>query len=71
MDKSMERAETDRIWPIIETLKWVLNEMLDVSGTNQMHSKCIISVHSKWADYWILCIGPNLWKMKKFARDWR
>jgi hypothetical protein len=22
MDKSMERAETDRIWPIIKTLKW-------------------------------------------------
>jgi len=35
MDKSMERAETDRIWPIIETLKWVLNEILEVNGTNQ------------------------------------
>ena len=35
MDKSMERSETDRIWPIIETLKWVLNEILEVSGTNQ------------------------------------
>jgi hypothetical protein len=35
MDKSMERAETDRIWPIIETLKWVLNEILVVKGTNQ------------------------------------
>jgi hypothetical protein len=35
MDKTMERAETDRLWPIIETLNWVLNEMLEVSGTNQ------------------------------------
>jgi hypothetical protein len=31
MDKTMERAETDRLWPIIETLKWVLNEILVVS----------------------------------------
>jgi hypothetical protein len=36
MDKTMERAETDRLWPIIETLNWVLNEILVVSGTNQM-----------------------------------
>jgi hypothetical protein len=35
MDKTMERSETDRLWPIIETLKWVLNEILMVSGTNQ------------------------------------
>ena len=35
MDEAMERSETDRIWPIIETLKWVLNEILEVSGTNQ------------------------------------
>ena len=31
MDKTMERVETDRLWPIIETLKWVLNEILVVS----------------------------------------
>ena len=31
MDKAMQRAETDRLWPIIETLKWVLNEILVVS----------------------------------------
>jgi hypothetical protein len=31
MDKTIERAETDRLWPIIETLKWVLNEILVVS----------------------------------------
>jgi hypothetical protein len=31
MDKTMLRAETDRLWPIIETLKWVLNEILVVS----------------------------------------
>jgi hypothetical protein len=35
MDKTMLRAETDRLWPIIETLKWVLNEILEVTGTNQ------------------------------------
>jgi hypothetical protein len=35
MDKTMLRAETDRLWPIIETLNWVLNEILVVSGTNQ------------------------------------
>ena len=35
MDNTMLREETDRLWPIIETLKWVLNEMLEVSGTNQ------------------------------------
>jgi hypothetical protein len=34
MDKTMLRAET-RLWPIIETLKWILNEILVVSGTNQ------------------------------------
>jgi hypothetical protein len=28
MNKTMERAETDRLWPIIETLNWVLNEIL-------------------------------------------
>jgi hypothetical protein len=31
MDKTMQRAETDRLWPIIETLKWVLNEILVIS----------------------------------------
>jgi len=36
MDKTMERAETDRLWPIIETLNWVLNEILEVSGSNLM-----------------------------------
>ena len=35
MDKTMERTETDRLWPIIETLNWVLNEILEASGTNQ------------------------------------
>ena len=35
MDRTMERSETDRLWPIIETLNWVLNEILEVSGTNQ------------------------------------
>ncbi len=30
MDRTMERAETDRLWPIIETLNWVLNEILEV-----------------------------------------
>jgi hypothetical protein len=30
MDKTMQRAETARLWPIIETLKWVLNEILEV-----------------------------------------
>ncbi len=25
MDRTMLRAETDRLWPIIETLKWVQN----------------------------------------------
>jgi hypothetical protein len=37
MDKTMLRAET-RLWPIIETLKWILNEILVVSGTNQRNS---------------------------------
>ena len=36
MDKTMERAETDRLWPIIETLNWVLNEILEVSSSNLM-----------------------------------
>jgi hypothetical protein len=35
MDKTMLRAETDRLWPIIETLNWVLYEILVVCGTNQ------------------------------------
>ena len=35
MDRTMERSETDRIWPIIETLKCLLNEILEVSWTNQ------------------------------------
>jgi hypothetical protein len=30
MDRTMERTETDRLWPIIETMKWVLNEILEV-----------------------------------------
>jgi hypothetical protein len=30
MDKTMERAETDRLCPIIETLRWVLNEILEI-----------------------------------------
>jgi hypothetical protein len=33
MDKTMLRAETGRqhyLWPIIETMKWVLNEILVV-----------------------------------------
>ena len=38
MDRTMERSETDRLWPIIETLNWVLNEILEVSGTNQRKS---------------------------------
>jgi hypothetical protein len=35
MDKTIERTETDRLWPFIETLNWVLNEILEVSGINQ------------------------------------
>ena len=31
MDKTMQRSETDRLWPIIETLEWVLNEILEVN----------------------------------------
>ena len=31
MDKTMLRAETDLLWPIIETLKWVQNGILEVS----------------------------------------
>ena len=34
MDKTIQRSETDRLWPIIETLNWVLNEILEVNGTN-------------------------------------
>jgi hypothetical protein len=34
MDKTMLREETDRLWPIIETLNWVLNEILEVNGSN-------------------------------------
>jgi len=34
MDKSMQRAETDRFWSIIELLNWVLNEILEVNGNN-------------------------------------
>ena len=34
MDRTMERAETDRLRQIIETLNWVLNEILEVNGTN-------------------------------------
>jgi hypothetical protein len=28
MDKTQERAVTDRLWPEIEILNWVLNEIL-------------------------------------------
>lgn len=28
MDRTTLRMETDGLWPIIETLKWILNEML-------------------------------------------
>jgi hypothetical protein len=35
MDKTMERVKTDRLWPSLETLRWVLNEILEVNGTNQ------------------------------------
>jgi hypothetical protein len=28
MHKTMERVVTDRLWPEIETLNWVLNEIL-------------------------------------------
>jgi hypothetical protein len=28
MQKTMERVVTDRLWPEIETLYWVLNEIL-------------------------------------------
>ena len=35
MDKAILRSETDRLWPIIETLNWILNEILVVSGINQ------------------------------------
>jgi len=34
MDQTMQRAETDRLWQIIEMLNWVLNEILQVNGTN-------------------------------------
>ena len=31
MHKTQERAVTDRLWPEIETLNWVLNEILVVN----------------------------------------
>jgi hypothetical protein len=31
MHKTQERTVTDRLWPEIETLNWVLNEMLILS----------------------------------------
>ena len=31
MHKTQERAVTDRLWPEIETLNWVLNEILVLS----------------------------------------
>ena len=31
MHKTRERAITDRLWPEIETLSWVLNEILVLS----------------------------------------
>jgi hypothetical protein len=34
MDQTMQRAETDRLWQMIEMLNWVLNEILQVNGTN-------------------------------------
>jgi hypothetical protein len=30
MDKTTLRSEAERLWPIIETLKWVLNGILEV-----------------------------------------
>jgi hypothetical protein len=34
MDQTMEKAEPDRLWPIIELLNWVLNEILELNGSN-------------------------------------
>jgi hypothetical protein len=34
MDQTMERVETDRLWSIIETLNWVLIEILEVNESN-------------------------------------
>jgi hypothetical protein len=34
MDQTMQRAETDRLWQIIEMLNWVLNEIPQVNGSN-------------------------------------
>jgi hypothetical protein len=31
MHKTQERAVTDRLWPEIETLNWVLNEIMVIS----------------------------------------
>jgi hypothetical protein len=35
MHKTQERAVTDRLWPEIETLNWVLNEILVLSRSNR------------------------------------
>lgn len=48
MDKTMLRAETDRLWPIIETLKWILNEILEVSGINQRKVSHRKKMHPLW-----------------------
>ncbi len=34
MDNTMQRTETDRVWPIIETLNQVLNEITEVNGND-------------------------------------
>jgi hypothetical protein len=31
MNRAMPRVETDRLWPIIGTLKWVLNEHIIIT----------------------------------------
>jgi hypothetical protein len=35
MHKTQERAVTDRLWPEIETLNWVLNEILVLSRQDE------------------------------------
>jgi hypothetical protein len=35
MHKTQERAVTDRLWPEIEILNWVLNEILVLSRSNR------------------------------------
>ena len=38
IDKAMQRAETDRLWPIIETLRWTLNEILELNRLKDQYS---------------------------------